>query len=116
MILSYGPYGKGLSFQDFYTSQWERMTTSFPETAEGSSNKYQNWEVVDPEKWVPDGYICMRIDSRGAGRSPGYIDQHNGREARESAAARKRVLVCTQVTPISRCPRRAAVISTRERR
>ena len=83
VILNYGPYGKGLSFQEFFTSQWDRMTTAFPETAEGSTNKYQNWEVINPEKWVCDGYICLRIDSRGAGRSPGYIDQHNAREAKD---------------------------------
>jgi uncharacterized protein len=83
VILSYGPYGKGLSFQEFFKSQWDRMTASFPETAEGSSNKYQNWEVVDPEKWVPDGFICIRVDSRGAGRSPGALDHHNPREAKD---------------------------------
>ena len=33
-----------------------------------------NWEAVDPEKWVPDGYVCVRVDSRGAGRSPGYFE------------------------------------------
>ncbi|MGH9807481.1 MAG: hypothetical protein ACRD9W_09520, partial [Terriglobia bacterium] len=27
---------------------------------------YQNWEVVDPEKWVRDGYAIVRVDSRGA--------------------------------------------------
>jgi predicted acyl esterase len=82
-ILTYGPYGKGLSFQEYFKHAWEQMTTAFPETARGSSNKYQNWEVVDPEKWVPDGFICVRIDSRGAGRSPGVIDQHNPREAQD---------------------------------
>jgi len=46
----------------------------------GSTNKYQCWEVVDPEKWVPDGYVCLRIDSRGAGRSPGVIDVWSPRE------------------------------------
>src|SRR5256885_16847735 len=45
----------------------------------GSTNKYQNWEVVDPEKWVPDGYACVRVDSRGAGRSPGHIDHFSPR-------------------------------------
>jgi predicted acyl esterase len=83
VILTYGPYGKGLSFQEFFKSQWDRMTAAFPETAEGSSNKYQNWEVVDPEKWVPDGYICIRVDSRGAGRSPGALNHHSPREAKD---------------------------------
>ena len=49
----------------------------------GSTNKYQNWEVVDPEKWVPDGYVCIRVDSRGAGRSPGVIDIWSAREAQD---------------------------------
>jgi predicted acyl esterase len=83
VILSYGPYGKGLSFQEFFKSQWDRMTAAFPETAEGSTNKYQNWEVVDPEKWVPDGFICIRVDSRGAGRSPGQLNHHDPREAKD---------------------------------
>ena len=50
---------------------------------EGSSNRYQNWEVVDPEKWVPDGYVCVRVDSRGIGRSPGFISPFSAREARD---------------------------------
>ena len=51
-----------------------------PDVTAGSTNKYQNWEVVDPEKWVPDGYACVRVDSRGAGRSPGFIDHFSPRE------------------------------------
>ena len=80
VILSYGPYAKGLSFQEGYKSQWSRVIKSAPEVLQGSSNKYQNWELVDPEKWVPDGYACLRIDSRGAGRSPGYLDVWSPRE------------------------------------
>jgi uncharacterized protein len=83
VILSYGPYGKGLSFQEGYKSNWVRLTKAAPEVLEGSSNKYQNWEVVDPEKWVPDGYACVRVDSRGAGRSPGHLDVWSPREAQD---------------------------------
>jgi len=83
VILSYGPYAKGLSFQEGYKSQWSRLIKSAPEVLQGSSNKYQNWELIDPEKWVPDGYACVRIDSRGAGRSPGYLDVWSAREAED---------------------------------
>jgi predicted acyl esterase len=83
VILSYGPYAKGLSFQDGYASQWDRMVAERPDVAAGSSNIYQNWEVVDPEKWVPDGYACVRVDSRGAGRSPGVVDPWSPRETRD---------------------------------
>lgn len=81
VILSYGPYGKGLAFQDAYAAQWNYMVDRYPEVAESTSNRYQNWEVADPEKWVPDGYVCVRVDSRGAGRSPGYLDVWSRREA-----------------------------------
>jgi putative CocE/NonD family hydrolase len=83
VILSYGPYAKGLAFQDGYPSAWQRMVAEHPDVAYGSTNQYQSWEVVDPEKWVPDGYVCVRVDSRGAGRSPGRIDPFSPRETRD---------------------------------
>src|SRR5665213_4534950 len=83
VILSYGPYAKGLSFQEGYKGNWARLTKAAPEVLQGSSNKYQNWELVDPEKWVPDGYALVRVDSRGAGRSPGDLDVWSAREARD---------------------------------
>ena len=83
VILSYGPYAKGLAFQEGYASNWNRLVEAAPEVLEGSSNRYQVWELVDPEKWVPDGYACVRVDSRGAGRSPGVIDIWSPREARD---------------------------------
>ena len=80
VLLTYGPYAKGLSFQEGYPSAWDRMAEKHPDVTAGSTNRYQNWEVVDPEKWVPDGYICVRVDSRGCGRSPGYIQHFSPRE------------------------------------
>jgi predicted acyl esterase len=82
-ILSYGPYGKGLAFQDGYKTAWEIMAREHPDAVTGTSNQYQNWEVVDPEKWVPDGYVCVRVDSRGAGRSTGYLNHNSMRENRD---------------------------------
>ena len=83
VILSCGPYAKGLAFQDGYPDQWRIMTREHPDVTAGSSGRYQNWEVADPEKWVPDGYACVRIDSRGAGRSPGLLDPFSPRETRD---------------------------------
>ena len=82
-ILTYGPYGKGLAFQEGYKTAWEIMARENPDALAGSSNRYQNWEVVDPEKWVPEGYAIVRVDSRGAGRSPGYLCHNNARETRD---------------------------------
>jgi len=82
-IVTYGPYAKGLAFQEGYRTAWDIMAKNHPDVTAGSSNKYQNWEVVDPEKWVPDGYACARVDSRGAGRSPGRIDHFSPRETQD---------------------------------
>ena len=82
-LVSYGPYGKGLAFQEGYQTAWEIMSRENPDAVSGTTNRYQNWEVVDPEKWVPHGYACVRVDSRGAGRSPGFLDHNNARENRD---------------------------------
>jgi predicted acyl esterase len=83
VILSYGPYAKNLAFQDGYPSAWQRMAEKHPDVTAGSSNLYQNWEVVDPEKWVPHDYACVRVDSRGTGCSAGFIDHFSPRETKD---------------------------------
>ncbi len=83
VILTYGPYAKGLSFQEGYPSAWDRMAELHPDVTAGSTNKYQAWELADPEKWVPDGYICLRVDSRGCGSSPGFVDCFSPRETKD---------------------------------
>ncbi len=85
VILSYGPYAKGLSMQEGYKHAWLRIVKAYPGIEKGSSNKYQNWELLDPERWVPDGYVLVRVDSRGAGRSPGHLDPWSAREAKDIA-------------------------------
>lgn len=82
-LMSYGPYGKNLLLQDGYPWQWKITLSEYADVASGSTNKYQSWEVVDPEKWVPEGYAVIRVDSRGAGRSPGVIDCFSPRETQD---------------------------------
>jgi predicted acyl esterase len=80
VILTYGIYAKGLSYQEGYPLQWEKMVADYPEILTGSTNKYQNWETTDPERWIPHGYAVVRIDSRGAGWTPGFMDPGSPRE------------------------------------
>jgi uncharacterized protein len=84
-LLTYGPYGKGMRFPEHHPEQWERLVDKRPEVLIGSSNKYQAWETPDPERWVPHGYAYVRVDSRGAGRSPGFLAPHSFRETLDAA-------------------------------
>lgn len=83
VLMTLGPYGKGLAFQEGFAGMWQRLATVYPDAVARSSNSYQVWETVDPEKWVPDGYVCIRVDSRGAGRSAGLLDMLSVQETRD---------------------------------
>ncbi|MEJ5921547.1 hypothetical protein [Bifidobacterium thermophilum] len=60
-----------MHFSQGYSLSWHDIKTKYPEILRGTSGKYMNWETVDPEKWVPEGYAIVKIDSRGCGRSEG---------------------------------------------
>ncbi|MGH2702492.1 MAG: CocE/NonD family hydrolase [Actinomycetota bacterium] len=81
VILSHGVYAKGLPFNgDIYRMQWNKLIEKDPTVLDGSTNAYQAWEVTDPERWVPHGYVVVRVDSRGAGWSPGRLDPRSPKE------------------------------------
>lgn len=83
ILMSHGPYGKSLHFKDGFEASWNTLKKGYPEIFEGTSEKYMNWETVDPEKWVPNGYAVVRIDSRGSGRSEGYLDSRSPDEIQD---------------------------------
>lgn len=82
-LMTYGPYGKGLAWQEGYKTAWEILERDNPDAVANSSNLYQCWEVPDPEKWVPDGYALVRVDSRGAGRSEGFLAVSSPQETQD---------------------------------
>jgi predicted acyl esterase len=83
VIMTLGPYGKGVEYRDGYSPQWNWLVTTHPDILPGSTRSYMTWETVDPETWVPWGYAVVRVDSRGAGRSPGRLDLLSPREIRD---------------------------------
>lgn len=87
VIISHGVYAKGLSYQEGYPMQWEKMIKDHPDILDGSTNKYQAWEVTDPERWVPHGYAVVRVDSRGAGWSEGVLDPMSAQETDDFCAS-----------------------------
>lgn len=76
-------YGKDLATKDLYKEEWAEMNSSIPGLCKQSSCRYHTWETVDPEIWVPYGYIIVRVDSRGTGKSPGKLDPFSPRENRD---------------------------------
>jgi uncharacterized protein len=83
VIMTMGPYGKGVMFQEHYKPMWDALIKEHPNLLEGSQKRWLTWETVDPELWVDWGYAVVRVDSRGAGRSPGYLDVFSHRETRD---------------------------------
>ncbi|MES2450112.1 MAG: CocE/NonD family hydrolase [Pseudomonadota bacterium] len=83
VLMAHGPYAKGLHFADGFPDAWEGLIRDHPEIARESSTRYFNFETADPERWVPNGYVCIRVDSRGAGCSPGVIDFFSPRETQD---------------------------------
>lgn len=60
-ILNLGPYQK------------DKLWVT-PPTLEEAGNAFMNWETVNPEIWIPEGYVSVRVDGRGSGKSQGQCD------------------------------------------
>ena len=100
VIMSYGPYAKWLHLQDGYPHQWSLMVNDYPETIMGTSNKYQNWELVTPRNgcrtvtpacgWIQGVLPARRAISRCGRRArPGiFTTASNGREGSSGATGR----------------------------
>ena len=62
VIMTLGPYPKDIHFSEWNPAAWEGVPERGP---------YMHWETVNPEWWVPLGYVVIRCDTRGTGKSPG---------------------------------------------
>ena len=52
-----------------------------PADLEEEANPHMNWETVNPQWWCPREYACVRVDSRGAGKSPGRSEPSSYQES-----------------------------------
>ncbi len=74
VLMTHGPYGKDVHFEDGFQPQWDELKRLYPGIdTDGSSGHYLRWEVADPERWIPWGYAIVVVDSRGAGESEGKL-------------------------------------------
>ncbi len=84
VVMALGLYGKDAHFADAFPVQWATLLETYPSLCEeGSSGRFLRWENVDPERWVPDGYVVVTVDSRGSGKSPGFLDAFSPQETRD---------------------------------
>jgi len=72
VIVTMGPYGKDV--------HWAKRYPLYNETDQGP---YAVWEMPSVEFWVPKGYILIRADSRGTGKTTGKLDLLGPKEAED---------------------------------
>src|ERR1035437_4983669 len=71
VIFAISAYGKDNPAAGYFPQAFNEEISFYPDFCRnGSSCKYLRYEVADPERWVPKGYIIMHVDTRGAGKSP----------------------------------------------
>jgi putative CocE/NonD family hydrolase len=88
VIMAKGAYGKDVHFRDGYRPQWDRLKEIYPALdTEGTTGGFLRWETVDPERWVPEGYVVIMVQSRASGKSPGYLDLYSPAETNDYAEA-----------------------------
>ncbi len=80
VVMTLGPYGKDVHMKEFQPPPWENLCKFYPAITENSSCEYLGFETPDPETWVPDGFVIVKVDSRGAGKTPGHLDVNSPRE------------------------------------
>ena len=80
VLMTFGPYGKDVHLSEFMPEAWTALQERHPEILAASSCKYLVFETPDPEVWVPHGYVVVKVDSRGAGKSAGRLDPNSPAE------------------------------------
>ncbi|MFC7485650.1 CocE/NonD family hydrolase [Knoellia sp. CPCC 206453] len=74
VVMNQGFYGKAFD-HGVIGSKQDSLAKEVLEDRYFSGNpdgfQYENHESVDSSVWVPEGYVCIRVDARGVGNSPG---------------------------------------------
>jgi len=74
VVMNQGFYGKsfdhGCIGNEAEAQQKEELEDRYF-TGNPDGLQYENHESVDSSVWVPSGYVCIRVDARGVGNSPG---------------------------------------------
>ncbi|RFA18834.1 CocE/NonD family hydrolase [Subtercola boreus] len=74
VIMNQGFYGKGFDHGAIGSAAEAEAKEELEDryfTGNPDGLQYENHESVDSSIWVPKGYVCIRVDARGVGNSPG---------------------------------------------
>ena len=86
VVMSKGFYGKSF-YHECICGEAEAQAKEELEDRFFSGNpdglQYENHETVDTAVWVPNGYVCVRVDARGVCNSPGVQAPFSVREAED---------------------------------
>ncbi|MEY2926399.1 MAG: hypothetical protein RL367_876 [Pseudomonadota bacterium] len=86
VIMAKGFYGKAF-YHECICSDEQVLEKEALEDRYFSGNpdglQYENHETVDSAMWVPNGYICIRVDARGVCNSPGVQAPFSRQEAED---------------------------------
>ncbi|MGN5734735.1 CocE/NonD family hydrolase [Arthrobacter psychrochitiniphilus] len=86
IVMNKGFYGKSFG-HGCIGSESEALQKEEMEDRYFSGNpdglQYENHESVDSSVWVPKGYVCIRVDSRGVGNSPGLQSPFSVQQAED---------------------------------
>lgn len=101
VIMSLGAYGKAFTFgricshedllkfeeiEDDYFQGKPPEPSTFSTTPGGHplvQHMSENFELVNTVDWVPRGYVVIRVDERGVGKTPGMFEQFSLQEAKD---------------------------------
>ena len=83
VLMTLGPYGKDVHLSEFMPMAWTALQRRHPEILKASSCKHLAFETPDPEVWAREGYVVVKVDSRGSGKSPGKLDVNSPAEFRD---------------------------------
>ena len=86
VVMNQGFYGKafehGVIGSDAAAQVKEEMEDRYF-TGNPDGLQYENHESVDSSVWVPNGYVCIRVDARGVGNSPGLQAPFSAQQAED---------------------------------
>jgi predicted acyl esterase len=86
VVMSKGFYGKSF-YHDCIANDADALRKEAMEDRFFSGNpdgaQYENHETVDTSVWVPEGYVCIRVDARGVCNSPGRQAPFSVQEAED---------------------------------